>query len=189
MSRKHKFRDNDKLYFISYAIIRWIDLFIRDEYRSILLDSWKYCIANKGLEVYGWCIMTSHVHMIIGSGKTPMRDIVRDMKRHTSEKLRLAIRSHTGESRKEWMVAMMEAEGRNNSNNISFQLWQQHNHPVELLDHRMAWQKLNYIHDNPVKAGFVDKAGEYVYSSARDYFTGKSRFIDLVFLEPEHVFV
>ncbi len=67
MSRKYKFRDNDKQYFVTFAVIHWIDLFIREEYKKIMLDSWKYCVQNKGMELYGWCIMTSHIHMIIGS--------------------------------------------------------------------------------------------------------------------------
>jgi hypothetical protein len=54
MSRGYKFRDQDELYFISFAIVNWIDLFIRNEYKEIMLNSWKYCQANKGLEIYGW---------------------------------------------------------------------------------------------------------------------------------------
>lgn len=67
MSRKYKFKDIDKLYFVTFAVVYWIDLFIREEYKKIVLDSWKYCIHNKGMELYGWCIMTSYIHMIIGS--------------------------------------------------------------------------------------------------------------------------
>ena len=67
MSRKYKFRNNEKLYFISFAIVGWIDLFVRDEYRQVMIQSWKHCQKTKGLEIYGWVIMTSHIHMIIGS--------------------------------------------------------------------------------------------------------------------------
>ncbi len=69
MSRKYKFHDNDKLYFISFATVHWIDVFIREEYNQVLIDSWKHCQQNKGLEIYGWCIMTSHVHMIMEAEK------------------------------------------------------------------------------------------------------------------------
>ena len=101
MSSKYKFRDQEKLYFVTFAVVYWIDLFIRNEYKDIMLDSWRYCIANKGMELYGWCIMTSHVHLIIDTHGDKMEDIMRDMKRHTSEKLRAAIQQHPGESRKE----------------------------------------------------------------------------------------
>src|ERR1041384_7212041 len=104
MSRKYKFRDQDQLYFVSFAVINWIDLFVRNEYKQIMLDSWKHCQLNKGLEIYGWCIMTSHVHMIIGSNQNKLEDIMRDMKRHTSEKLKEAIKSNPQESRREWLL-------------------------------------------------------------------------------------
>ena len=59
MSRKYKFHVNDKLYFISFAVVNWIDVFIKEEYKNVVIESWKYCQEKKGLEIYGWCIMTS----------------------------------------------------------------------------------------------------------------------------------
>ena len=81
MSRKYKFHDDDKIYFISFATVYWIDVFVREEYMTVIIDSWKHCQQKKGLEIYGWCIMPSHIHMIIGSKKNKLEDIVRDMKK------------------------------------------------------------------------------------------------------------
>jgi len=104
MSTKYKFRDQQQLHFVTFAVVNWIDLFIRNEYKDILLDSWRYCIQHKGLELYGWCIMTSHVHMIIGSHGDSLEDIMRDMKKHTSSALKTAIKNHPSESRREWIL-------------------------------------------------------------------------------------
>lgn len=183
MSNKYKFRDQDKLYFVTFAVINWIDLFIRNEYKEVMLDSWRYCMANKGLEIYGWCIMTSHVHMIIGTHGEKMEDILRDMKRHTAEKLRDVIRFHAGESRKEWLLELMHSAGNLNSNNRGFQLWQQDNHPIELPTESIKHQKLDYIHHNPVVAGFVEKPEDYVYSSASNYYIGRG-LIEITLLDP-----
>jgi putative transposase len=120
MSTKYKFGDQERLYFISFAVINWIDLFIRNEYKDILLDSWRHCQQNKGLEIYGWCIMTSHVHLIIGSHGDKLEDIMRDMKKHTSAALKTAIKNHPGESRREWMLWMMERAGTKNSQTLIF---------------------------------------------------------------------
>src|SRR5450755_4557576 len=117
MSRKYKFHDNDKLYFISFATIQWIDVFIREEYKQTIIDSWKYSQEKKGLEIYGWCIMTSHIHMIIGSKKDKLDGIVRDMKKHTSLTLRESIKNNLAESRKEWIIWVMERAGKKNGNN------------------------------------------------------------------------
>ena len=161
MSRKYIFRDNSKLYFISFAVVYWIDVFIRNEYKNILLDSWRYCIQHKGLEVHAWCIMTSHVHMIIGSNGRSLADIVRDMKSFTSTSVKRAITDHPQESRKEWLLWMMKRAGEKNGNNNRFQFWQQHNQPIELSNNEMLQQKLDYLHNNPIEAGFVDEPGHY----------------------------
>jgi REP element-mobilizing transposase RayT len=178
MSRKYKFHDNDKLYFISFATVYWIDVFVREEYNQIMIESWKHCQKNKGLEIYGWSIMPSHIHMIIGSKKNKLEDIVRDMKRHTSLELRTAIKNNNLESRKEWMIWMMERAGKKNGNNNNWQFWQQHNKPIEIKDQEMFDKTLEYIHLNPVMAGFVIKPEDWKYSSARD-FCGLKGLIDL----------
>ena len=168
MSRKYKFRNPDGLYFVTFTVINWIDFFIRPEYHEVILESWKYCQINKSLRIHAWCIMTSHVHMIISS-ENELSAIMRDMKSNTSRQLRKALSDHPSESRREWILRMMKKEGIENGNNKDFQFWQQNNHPIELVSNFMLEQKLNYIHMNPVKAGFIQKAEHYIYSSAKDY--------------------
>ena len=87
MSLKYKFRDQEKLYFVSFAVVYWIDIFTRNEYKDIFLDCIKYCQHNKGLEVYSWVIMTNHVHLIIGTTGMKMEDILRDLKRVSSRRI------------------------------------------------------------------------------------------------------
>ena len=178
MSRKYKFHDQDKLYFISFATVHWIDVFIREEYMQIIIESWKHCQKDKGLEIYGWSIMPSHVHMIIGSKKNKLEDIVRDMKKHTSSELRIAIKNNNFESRKEWIIWMMERAGKKNGNNKDWQFWQQHNNPIEMKDQQMFDKTLDYIHQNPVVAGFVTKPEDWKYSSAGD-FCGMKGLVEL----------
>jgi len=173
MSRKYKFGDSSKLYFISFAVVYWIDLFIRKEYKDIVLESWRYCQKQKDLDIYGWCIMTSHIHMIIGSRGRPLDKIVGEMKSYTSRNFRQAIMENIQESRKEWLLDMMQRAGSNNSNNKDWQLWQQHNKPIEILNSDMFYQKLDYIHKNPVETGIVEKEEDYLYSSARDFYDKK----------------
>jgi len=132
MSRKYKFRANGKLYFISFAVVYWIDVFIRNEYKNELLESWKYFQKEKGLEVYAWCIMTSHIHMIIGSESQNLKDIVRDMKSYTSGRLRKSIAENPIESRREWKLWMMERASEKNGNNKGWQFWLQHNQLIGL---------------------------------------------------------
>ena len=113
--------------------------------------------------------MPSHIHMIIGSKKNKLEDIIRDMKKHTSSELRMAIKNNNFESRKEWIIWMMERAGKKNGNNKDWQFWQQHNKPTEIKDQQMFDKTLDYIHQNPVVAGFITKPEDWKYSSARDF--------------------
>ena len=121
--------------------------------------------------------------MIVGSHGQPLAQIMQDMKGYTSKELRKVIETNRSESRREWMLEIMTSAGKKNSNNVAFQLWQQDNHPIELKTPKMAWQKLNYIHDNPVEAGFVSRPEDFLYSSAGDYFVSRG-LVDVSLLEP-----
>lgn len=84
MSRKYKFGDNNKLYFISFTVVYWIDSFVRKEYKEIVLESWRYYQAENDLEIYAWCVMPSHVHLNIGSKGRPLEKIDGEMKSFAS---------------------------------------------------------------------------------------------------------
>ncbi len=182
MSRKYKIKDQNIPHFVTFSVVQWIDLFTRPVNREIIIDSLKFCQKNKGLIVYAWCIMTNHVHLIIGTNDKPIEAIIRDIKSYTSRKLKEAITENSEESRRKWIVWMMEREGKRNNNNYNWQLWQQHNQPIELSDHDFIQQRLDYIHHNPVKAGFVQNSEDWLYSSATDYAGGKG-FLDVVLID------
>jgi len=170
MSRKYKFLDQRQAYFVSFATVHWIDVFTRNIYCDRVVESLKFCQKEKGLIVYAWCIMPSHVHLIMGTKSTPMQDILRDLKSYTSRVIKEEIMSYPKESRREWLVWMFERAGLKNNNNKNWQLWQQHNHPIELSANKVFDQKLEYLHYNPVAAGYVESPEHWLYSSARDYY-------------------
>ncbi|MEX0966185.1 MAG: transposase [Bacteroidia bacterium] len=87
--------------------------------------------------------MPSHVHLIISTESNPMEDIMRDIKSFTSRKLREQIADHPQERRKEWLIWMMKRAGRKNNNNREWQLWQQHNQPINYGT--TTCRKLNWI--------------------------------------------
>ena len=182
MSRSYKFRDQSKLYFVSFAVVNWIDVFVRREYKEIVVESLQYCIKQKGLEVYAWVIMSSHIHSIIGSTKEPLEGILRDMKRHTAKAILKLIEEHNQESRKEWLLWIFRRAGSHNPSTEVYQFWQHHNHPIELSNNFLLEQKLDYLHQNPVEAGFVEEPWEYLYSSARDY-AGNKGLVDVILIE------
>jgi REP element-mobilizing transposase RayT len=183
VSRKYKIRNQDKLHFVTFTVIHWLDVFIRREYKDIFLDSLRYCQKNKGLEVCAYCIMSSHVHMIIGrNGEESLEGIIRDIKKFTSVKIIEAIKANPQDSRKEWLVWLFERAGKNNSNNTRYQFWQQHNHPIELSTNEITDQKLEYIHQNPVEAGIVLRPEDYLYSSAINYAGMPEKLMEVILI-------
>src|ERR1043166_1713633 len=100
MSEKYKFVDKAGIYFVTPTIVGWVDLFTKKEYTEIVLDSLQYCQKEKGLIIHAWCIMSSHLHLIISSKTGNLPDIMRDFKTFTSKKLIRQI-NDGAESRKE----------------------------------------------------------------------------------------
>ncbi len=170
MSRNYKFHNPDGVYFVSFAVIEWLDVFTRNEYKNIVIDSLRYCQKEKGMEIFAWCIMTNHVHLIFRSinGQKPEL-LLGDFKRFTSKAIVKTIQENPRESRKEWMLEQFEKAGQKSSNVRKYQFWRHDNKPIELWSNKVIDEKVNYIHNNPVSGGFVYKPEEYLYSSAKDY--------------------
>ncbi|RUT78079.1 REP-associated tyrosine transposase [Ancylomarina longa] len=170
MSRNYKFKNPEGVYFVSFAVVEWIDVFTRLEYKEILLDSLRYCQHHKGMEIFAWCIMTNHIHLVYKSvnGQNPEL-LLGDLKRFTSNKLVKAIKVNPRESRKEWLLEKFKKAAEQSSNVKHYQFWRHDNRPIELWSNKVIDEKINYIHNNPVEEGLVTYPEEYVYSSARDY--------------------
>ena len=118
MSRKFRIRDQEAVYFVTFTVVNWLDVFIRAEYRDIFIDSVRYCQQHKGLEVYAYCVMSSHVHMIVARhGEQNLEDVIRDLKKYTSSRIIEAIASNPQESRREYLLWFFEKAGSSNSNN------------------------------------------------------------------------
>ena len=169
MSRKYKFHNESGAYFISFATVYWLDVFTRQIYFNVLEESIDYCRAEKGMEVFAYCFMPSHVHLIFRSGNEDPSGLIRDFKGFTAKKLIKTIEENLQESSKEWLLWMMERAGKKKSNVKQRQFWQQHNKPIELWSEKVIQQKIDYIHNNPVESGFVTDPIDWKYSSARNY--------------------
>jgi len=181
MSRKYKFLNKEGLYFVSFAVVNWIDVFIRPEYNEIIVESLTYCKNNIGLELYCWCIMSSHVHLIFSAKDNNPEIILGRFKEYTAKQLVKAIHDNQQESRKEWLLWMFKRAASKSSNVTTYQFWQHNNQPIELWSPKVIEQKADYLHNNPVEAGFVAEAEHWKYSSAIDYWGGKG-LIDIAYL-------
>ena len=158
----------DGLYFVTLTVVDWVDVFTRAEYKQYLVENLAYCQEHKGLEIFAYVIMTNHVHLIGQTTGGTMSDLLRDFKSFTSKGLFQLISDNPRESRRDWMRQIFIRHGNINGLNKEFQVWQNGNHPTLLSINltEIIQQKVDYIHNNPVRAGIVSEAGMYLYSSA-----------------------
>lgn len=163
MSRNYKVHDQEDLHFLTYATVGWVDVFTRPSYKDILVESLRYCQQAKGLELFAWCIMSNHVHLIARARPgLKLQDILRDHKKFTAKAVVKAIEENPQESRRAWLLAHLR------TSDGGIQLWQHDLHPIWLRRTDIIRQKLRYIHRNPVEGGLVEEPHHYLYSSARD---------------------
>lgn len=162
----HRTTSTGKVYFATMSIIDWISVFIRRQYFDLLVENLQYCQNNKGLEIFSYCIMPNHIHLIAAGKHKPLNLILGDFKEYTAKKMIAMIEEDARESRKIWMLRSFNWHGQRKSNNLKYQFWKHGNYPVLLYSHKVFKQKEQYIHDNPVRVGFVSQAEHWVYSSA-----------------------
>ncbi len=164
--------DKEGIYFLTSTVVDWVDVFTRPVYRYIIIDSLQHCINEKGLELYAWVIMSNHIHLVAASKHGfDLSDTMRDFKKFTSKQITSAILTEN-ESRKEWMINRFEYAGRNDNKIKNYKFWQDGNEAKPIYNFEFLKQKIDYIHNNPVKAEIVEYAEQYKFSSAIDYAGG-----------------
>ncbi len=169
MSDRYKLYDKNGAYFITMTIVDWIDIFTRKEQKLLIIDSLKYCQQNKGLEIYCWCLMPSHLHLICrATGDDGMSDILRDFKKFTSKAIIKNILDEP-ESRREWLLEQFKSACAHLKRKQEYKVWQNGNYAKIIYSSSFFYEKLNYIHNNPVEDLLVQNPEEYMFSSARNY--------------------
>jgi putative transposase len=112
MAFEYRIKDQYGQYFVTFTVHQWVDVFTREEYKNILIESLKFCQKEKGLQIYGWVFMTNHIHLIISSNKDKLSDIIRDFKKYTASKVYAAIQNNQRESRKNWLLWLLRKDDK-----------------------------------------------------------------------------
>lgn len=135
----------------------------------MLVDSFKYCQKEKGLILNAYVFMSNHLHLVArAAGDFNLSDIIRDFKKFTHHQMIKIIESDV-ESRRLWMLHQFKYYASRHSKNENYQIWTNNNHPEECFSKAFTDTKIFYTHDNPVRAGIVNNATDYLYSSASNY--------------------
>ena len=172
MSTGYKITDQSAVYFCTFTIVQWADIFTRQVYRDIVVDSFNFCVEQKGLEVHAYVFMSNHIHCMISSKNDNLSGIIRDLKSFTAKRIYAEIQLGS-ESRRDWLNLVCKYAAGGHSRNEEFQIWIHDNQPIEIKSRKFILQKMNYLHMNPVKAGLVMEPHHWLYSSAADYVYGR----------------
>jgi len=150
-------------HFITCTVLHWIPIFTNSESVNIVLESLKYLQANHNLKLYAYVILENHLHLVASSD-----DIAKDIARFKSFTAREIINLLKTKNVKT-ILEQLEFYKKAHKVDREFQLWQEGMQPKLIQSEQMMLEKINYIHNNPLKRGYVDEAKHWRYSSARDY--------------------
>jgi REP element-mobilizing transposase RayT len=169
MSTKYKATTTEDAYFVTITTVGWIDIFTRLNQKEIIIKALNYCQQNKGLEIYAYCLMSSHIHLLCkATNGFILSDVIRDFKKFTSKNIIKAIINEP-ESRREWMLDYFQKACQHLKREQQFKVWQDGYHAEIVETNWFIKQKVNYIHNNPVKDKIVQFPEDYYFSSARNY--------------------
>jgi REP element-mobilizing transposase RayT len=176
MTRSYRvFTDKHYAYFVTWTLVEWLPLFAEPTYRQIVLDSLNYLRTNKHTQLNAFVVMSSHIHAVLWpEEETNLSDVTRDFKRFTSREIsKECERQGAGNLLSVFKTARKE----NRAQDVSkYQVWQEGSHPEAIFTENFAKQKIDYIHLNPVRAGMVNAAHEWPYSSASAYILGEETY-------------
>jgi len=161
--------------FTTITCLEWRHVLSDDRVKEIITQSLAYLTAVKRVRVFSFVIMSNHMHLIWQMlGDHQREDVQRDFLKYTSQQIIRYLSEHDPVLLKELEV---------NATDRKYQVWERNALNIPLWSDKVVWQKLAYIHDNPVKAGVCDHSEDYVYSSAKFYFKKDMRWIFLCHID------
>ena len=150
-------------HFITLTVLHWIPLFTNPQSVEILLESFKFLQKEDNLKIYSYVILENHLHLLASSDD--IAKTIKKFKSFTAKKLLELLKEKNISTILEQLFFYKKAHKRE----TTYQVWQEGMQPKLIQNEKMMLQKMEYLHSNPVKRGYVDSAEHWRYSSARDY--------------------
>ncbi len=166
MRSRYRAHESHAAYFVTSTAVAWLPVFTTAARCDLLVESFEYCRLYKSLKIYAWVILDNHMHAIVSAPDLPR--VLADFKRHTAQRVLEQLEKEKGE----WLLNQFQYFRAKHKVESLHQVWQEGSHPQEIADDEMMQQKLDYLHDNPVKRGLVAAAEHWRYSSAHVWCPG-----------------
>jgi putative transposase len=160
---KYRFYETEYPYFMTCTVVGWLPVFTRPETVNIIFDSWRYLARHDSFSLHGYVVLENHLHFIASAPN--IGDTVKRFKSFTAKQILGLLESQ----RVETLLEQFRFQKRAHKTGSDYQFWEEGSHPQQIGSEEMMRQKLEYIHNNPVKRGYVDDPCHWRYSSARNY--------------------
>jgi len=162
----------DKPHFMTCTVMEWLPVFTRPETVDILLNCWRYQREHEGLKLYGYVVLENHIHFIAQANN--LSKCVSSFKSFTARQIIDHLKAHNVER----LLTRLRFSKRAHKDDREYQFWQEGIHAELVFSEAMMHEKLEYIHNNPVKRGYVNLPEHWRYSSASSY-VGLAGLIEL----------
>ncbi len=163
---RYTFIYNDCPHFLTFTVLNWIALFGNTDVVQIVLNSLKFMVENKRLTLHGWMIMENHIHLIASA--LDLSKEIHDFKSFTARSIIDFLEKNHFSS----LLDQFRIFKKGHKVHQEYQFWEEGSHPEMILNLEMLNQKLDYIHHNPIRRGYVDEPSHWRYSSYVDYHGG-----------------
>ncbi len=170
---RYRIFENEYPYFLTWTIVGWLPVFTRQETVEIVFDSWRFLQRERGFKLFGYVILENHLHLIASAND--LEKAIKDSKSFTARQIIDCLERRSAET----LLKQLRFQKLAHKLESSYQLWQEGSHPEQIQNDMIMWQKLEYIHNNPVERGYVDDPLHWRYSSARNY-AGQCGLIEVV---------
>ncbi|MGH7983482.1 MAG: REP-associated tyrosine transposase [Candidatus Udaeobacter sp.] len=160
MRSRYRVNATEQAHFVTSTVVRWLPIFTTARRCDVVVEALDYCRTHKGLDIYAWVILDNHFHAIVSAPDLPR--VIADLKRHTARRLLELLQ----EEKADWLLHQLRYHRAAHKSESEYQLWQEGYHPQSISTDTIMLQKLEYLHNNPVKRGLVASPEDWRYSSA-----------------------
>jgi REP element-mobilizing transposase RayT len=169
---RYTIQDERAPHFLTCTVADWLPLFVNPLAAEIVLDSLAFLHKSRRITLWAYVLMENHMHMIASAERLSRE--VQAFKSFTARRIVDSLEETGSYS----MLGKLQRAKLSHKRDRKHQVWQEGSHPKILEGQAMIQQKISYIHDNPVKRGYVDDPRHWRYSSARNY-AGEAGLIEV----------
>lgn len=166
MRSRYRILEHEFAHFVTGTVVAWLPIFTTTARCDILVQAFEYCRQEKGLKIHAWVILDTHFHAIVAA--PDLARVLAGLKRHTARRIIELLETE----RCDWLRRQLRHQRAPHKTESQHQVWQEGSHPQAIMTDAMMLQKLEYLHDNPVRRGLVASPEHWRYSSAHEWLPG-----------------